>query len=78
MEKARKDSDTTVMISLDIENAFNSIPWSEIRKMLKRKRVPNYLIRILNSYFKDRHVEYINMDGSNKEMPQQTANSTFE
>lgn len=31
--------------------------------MLNRKRVLRYLIRILNSYFKERYVEYINIDG---------------
>lgn len=63
VEEARKNNETTVMVSLDIENAFNSIPWIEIRRMLKRKIVPVYLIRILNSYFKDRFVEYIDRDG---------------
>jgi len=57
-EIAEEDGDTTIVISLDIENAFNSIPWKEIRNMLIRKRVPRYLINILNSYFKDRYVEY--------------------
>lgn len=32
--------------------------------MLTRKRVPAYLIRILNSYFEDRFVEYNRKDGS--------------
>lgn len=64
VEMARKEGDTTVMISVDIENAFNSIPWSEIRKMLRRKRVPMYLIKILNNYFKNRYIEYTTMDGS--------------
>lgn len=63
-EEARRNGDTTVMICLDIENAFNSIPWGEIRKMLVRKRVPAYLTRILNNYFKDRLVEFSRRDGS--------------
>lgn len=41
VEEARKDGETVVMICLDIENAFNSIPWNEIRKMLKKRMVPN-------------------------------------
>lgn len=53
--EAKKYGETVVMISLDIENAFNSIPWKEIGKMLKKRMVPKYLIRMLNSYFKDRH-----------------------
>lgn len=57
VEVARKVGDTVVMICLDIENAFNSIPWVEIRRMLKKRMIPKYLIRILNSYFKDRYIQ---------------------
>jgi len=59
VEQARKDGDTAIMICLDIENAFNSIPWIEIRNMLKRRMVPKYLIRMLNSYFQDRYIEIL-------------------
>lgn len=31
MEKAKKEEDIAVMVCLDIENAFNSISWKEIR-----------------------------------------------
>lgn len=58
VQDAIKNGETAVIVSLDIENAFNSIPWVEIRKMLVRKRVPKYLRRILFDYFKDRYVEF--------------------
>lgn len=64
VEVARKIGDTLVMICLDIENAFNSISWVEIRRMLKKRMVPKYLIRMLNSYFKDRYIEYVTRNGS--------------
>lgn len=63
-QEAIRNGETAVIISLDIENAFNSIPWAEIRRMLVRKRVPKYLRRILFDYFKDRYVEFPVKDGS--------------
>lgn len=69
VEKAKKEGDTAVMVCLDIENAFrNSIPWKEIRKMLRRRRVPKYLIRMLNSYFRDRYIEFVTGKGSTARM----------
>lgn len=59
IEAACKNGEVTIIISLDIENAFNSIPWNQIRNMMKRKRLPSYLVRILNSYFNNRSVEYL-------------------
>lgn len=63
-EGTRTSGETAVMISLDIENAFNSIPWAEIRKMLVRKKIPAYLIRILNSFFRERYVEFPTIEGA--------------
>lgn len=60
--EARKDGNVAMIISLDIENAFNSIPWKEIKRMMRRKRFPYYL-KILNSYFENRSVEYVNATG---------------
>lgn len=42
-----------IAISLDIRNAFNSIPWITIRNAL-----PWYLRRIIDSYLQDRRVEF--------------------
>lgn len=53
-----------IAISLDIKNAFNSIPWNAIRRALVRKRFPSYLRRILHNYLQDRYIEYIDMQGS--------------
>jgi len=36
--------------------------------MLKRRMVPKYLIRMLNSYFQDRYIEYTTKDGSTARM----------
>lgn len=39
-----------------MKNAFNSAPWRKIVEALKRKNVPNYLIRVIQSYFCDRRI----------------------
>ncbi|KAA5553009.1 hypothetical protein F3G12_18580, partial [Acinetobacter baumannii] len=42
--------------SLDIANAFNTLPWSVIGGALERHRVPPYLRRLVGSYLEDRSV----------------------
>ncbi|KMQ91162.1 reverse transcriptase [Lasius niger] len=50
-----------VAVSLDIKNAFNSLPWPVIREALRRKRVPEYIRRIIDHYL--RSVEYVDKKG---------------
>jgi len=45
-------------ISLDISNAFNSIPWDCILGALKYHKVPRYLQRIIRDYFRGRNIQY--------------------
>lgn len=47
-----------VAVSLDIANAFNSLPWQCIRDALKYHKVPCYLRRIIADYLKDRRILY--------------------
>lgn len=51
------------VVSLDISNAFNSIPWRVIRAALRRKSFPPYLRRILDSYLSNRTIRYIDKNG---------------
>lgn len=37
--------------TIDVRNAFNSASWMEIAKALHVMRVPDYLCRMLKSYF---------------------------
>ncbi|KAL6417446.1 hypothetical protein ACFW04_012728 [Cataglyphis niger] len=48
----------TVGVSIDICNAFNSVPWSTIRQALINKRFPDYLTRIIDNYLYNRSIEY--------------------
>lgn len=45
-------------VSIDIANAFNSLPWQCIRDALEYHRVPLYLRRIIADYLRDRHILY--------------------
>ncbi|CAK1580751.1 unnamed protein product [Parnassius mnemosyne] len=45
-------------VSLDISNAFKTLPWSCIREALNYYRVPPYLRRIIGDYLEERCVTY--------------------
>lgn len=61
--KARNSDDCVVAISLDIQNAFNSLPWNVVLAQLQRKKIPTYLIRIVRSYFSERYITYKDSSG---------------
>lgn len=58
IEQATKEGGYAVAVSLDIKNAFNSIPWGVIRQALIEKGFPDYLRRIIDSYLDSRSIEY--------------------
>lgn len=53
-----------IAISLDVANAFNSLPWEVINEALVRKGFPVYICRIIRSYLSERTVEYTWRDGN--------------
>jgi hypothetical protein len=55
-----------ITVSLDITNAFNTIPWTRIVEALRHYEVPSYLVRIIAAYVSDRWVTYTNRDGEMK------------
>ncbi|GBP95721.1 Retrovirus-related Pol polyprotein from type-1 retrotransposable element R1 [Eumeta japonica] len=48
---------------LDIRNVFNSANWECIMQALKEKNVPEYLCKIVASYFTDRILKYDTKNG---------------
>lgn len=56
-------------LSIDIANAFNSVPHTVIRDALRRKRVPKYLRTIVEEYFRGRFVVFRACDGQVYEWP---------
>lgn len=49
------------MDCIDVVNASNSASWTKIEDALSMKRVPEYLVRILRSYFSERSILYGNI-----------------
>lgn len=50
-------------VSLDIANAFNSLPFSCIREALRYHRVPEHLGRLVADYLQERSVLYLDRNG---------------
>jgi hypothetical protein len=50
-------------VSLDITNAFNTIPWDRIIKVLRHYRVPKYLVEVIKTYLSDTWVEFSSKRG---------------
>ncbi|CAH2092498.1 unnamed protein product [Euphydryas editha] len=55
--------DVVVAVSLDIANAFNTLPWSCIREALRYHGVPTYLRRVVGAYLSDRWVVFPGQNG---------------
>ncbi|KMQ89740.1 reverse transcriptase [Lasius niger] len=60
---ATRNGGFAFVVSLDISNAFNSLPWRLIRRALGEKNYPRYLRRVLDSYLADRKIFYVDKDG---------------
>jgi hypothetical protein len=45
-------------VSLDIANAFNTLPWDTIKEALRYHRVPLHLFRIIQAYLSERSVTW--------------------
>uniref|UniRef100_A0ABD2WW39 Reverse transcriptase domain-containing protein n=1 Tax=Trichogramma kaykai TaxID=54128 RepID=A0ABD2WW39_9HYME len=51
------------VVTLDVRNAFNSARWDNILAALRRLLVPDYLLRIISSYFSARVLNFTTDDG---------------
>jgi len=63
-ETAVQEGRVVVCVSLDISNAFNTLPWDRIGRALQHHGVPQYLRRVLRGYFSDRWLEFRGNDGA--------------
>lgn len=45
-----------ILAALDVRNAFNSASWFKIIEEMKKKSISPYLVRMIQSYFKDRKI----------------------
>ena len=62
-ESATTRGGVALAVSLDIANAFNTLPWVCIRAALSYHRVPPYLRRIVADYLRDRWITYVGRYG---------------
>ncbi|CAB0045036.1 unnamed protein product [Trichogramma brassicae] len=54
---------TAPWVTLDVRNAFNSARWDNILAALRRLLVPDYLLRIIASYFSARVLDFTTDEG---------------
>jgi hypothetical protein len=50
-------------VSLDVVNAFNSIPWVRIGRALEFHRIPSYLRGVVRAILRDRRIVYTGRGG---------------
>ena len=55
------------LLSIDIRNAFNSAGWNTCIEAMVRKKVPDYLLRMIDDYLSERWVIYEGDNWSLKE-----------
>lgn len=56
-----------LLATLDVKNAFNSLRWSDVLHALKQNfNVPDYLMRMVRSYFRNRTLIYNTIQGSKR------------
>ncbi|XP_018359490.1 PREDICTED: uncharacterized protein LOC108758832, partial [Trachymyrmex cornetzi] len=63
-ERLTADGKVALSVSLDIANAFNSLPWGRVVGALKEHfLLPPYLVAVAEDYFRDRQLEYRDKSG---------------
>jgi hypothetical protein len=63
-ESITGDGEVALAISLDITNAFNSIPWGRVVAAMREYHLlPPYLVAIVEDYFRDRELEFYDKEG---------------
>lgn len=58
-----------IAVSLDIANAFNSIPWNVILSVMEERIFPAYLRRIVGDYLSNRYIVFKTIEGTLEEKP---------
>lgn len=52
-----------IAVSLDVANAFNSLPWHKIHEALSKKSFPDYIRQIIRGYLSERWIEFTVAEG---------------
>ncbi|XP_017882798.1 uncharacterized protein LOC108626573, partial [Ceratina calcarata] len=62
-----QENGAAVAISLDIANAFNSLPWCSILDAMEELKFPDYLKEMVTAYLSNRTIMYINAEAKVQE-----------
>jgi hypothetical protein len=62
-EEGVSQGGVVMAVSLDISNAFNTLPWETVKAALRYHGVPAYLQAVVADYFAERRVAYPTKDG---------------
>ena len=62
-EGAVRRGGIALAVSVDIANAFNTLPWRAIEEGLERHNLPKYIRNTIGSYLTGRTTEYVGMGG---------------
>jgi len=63
LEQIIQGRGVALAVSLDIVNAFNTLPWDKIGAGLRAHGVPGYLVRIVRAYFEGRGIVFRDAEG---------------
>jgi len=58
-----RDGGVALTVSLDIANAFNTLPWDRVGNALQHHGVSRYFVGVINAYFRDRRLGFVGPDG---------------
>jgi hypothetical protein len=58
-ESYTREGGVALAVSLDIVNAFNSLPWDRIGKAIRHFGFPDYLREVIWDYFRDWTLFYV-------------------
>lgn len=56
IEEAERRKGVALAVSLDIANAFNSLPWGKMEEALEFHSVPPYVEVVIRVYLRDRSI----------------------
>lgn len=63
-QQAVSQGRVVIATALDISNAFNTLPWAGIMRAARRHGLPDYILRVLGDYLRDRRLEFRGKDGT--------------
>lgn len=61
---SRRTKKFCLLVSLDVKNAFNALPWRTVRQALRAKHISPPIQRMVEAYLSDRWLQFEDAEGS--------------